>query len=143
MLIGREVRIKAVSEKQIMYTRTGSLKMPAKRASPESAHPFRYYLKRFSGSMADALRIISPVKCRKLDSSSSFSSSSSSSSFSSKYSSRSSRQQLMVAGSTNCPCTFAATRRDSIGTDHHRAEAIDDCIKFIKSTLSRSKSLSP
>ncbi|CAH9138640.1 unnamed protein product [Cuscuta epithymum] len=140
MLRGREERIEAVSEKQIMYTRTGSLKTPAKRASPELAHPFRYYLKRFSGSMADALRIISPVKSRTLDSSTS--SSSSSSSFSSKHSSRSSRQQLMMAGS-NCPCTFAATRRHSIGTDHHRAEAIDDCIKFIKSTLSRSKSLSP
>ncbi|CAH9074101.1 unnamed protein product [Cuscuta epithymum] len=137
MLRGREQRTEAVFEKQIKFTRNGSLKAPAKRSSSQLAHPLRYYLKRFSGSMAEALRMISPVKCRKLDSSSSFSSSSSSSSH---YSSKSSRQQGMVAGS-NYSCTASAPRRNSIGTDDHRAEAIDDCIKFINASLSRSKSL--
>nr|GLL49129.1 josephin-like protein [Ipomoea trifida] len=67
-MLGGEETIDAFHhQKQIKYTRSCSLKIP-KRS--ELFHPIRY-LKRFNGSMMEALRTMSPGRCRKVASSSS------------------------------------------------------------------------
>nr|GLL33374.1 josephin-like protein [Ipomoea trifida] len=118
MLAGEETIDAFHHQKQIKYTRSCSLKMP-KRS--ELLHPIRY-LKRFSGSMMEALRTMSPGRCRKVASSSSSSSSS----------------ENGLKGSCAAGAIYIG-QHGIIGSDH-RAEAIDDCIQFINSSLSLSRS---
>ncbi|XP_019188350.1 PREDICTED: josephin-like protein [Ipomoea nil] len=117
MLAGEETIDAFHHQKQIKYTRSCSLKIP-KRS--ELLHPIRY-LKRFSGSMMEALRTITPGRCRKVASSSSSSSESG------------------LKGSCTAAAAIYIGQHGIIGSDH-RAEAIDDCIQFINSSLSLSRS---
>ncbi|VFQ76586.1 unnamed protein product [Cuscuta campestris] len=113
------------------YTRSCSLRTTATTAAVAAnrrpseilfSHPIRHYLKRFRGSLAEALRVISPGRCRKVGSSPD-------------------GEKVGVMG-RSCSCKWAMTSgpRAMGGFDHHRAEAIDDCIRFINSSLSLSRS---
>ncbi|VFQ70960.1 unnamed protein product [Cuscuta campestris] len=98
------------------YTRSWSLRTTATAAAANRrrseilfSHPIRHYLKRFRGSLAEALRVVSPGRCRKVGSS------------------PDGGEKVGVMG-RSCSCKWAVTSgpRAMGGFDHHRAEAIDD-----------------